>query len=66
MKNNNTTSEDMHLLKLVATTGSHKEVAIMLHISLPNVKDKLGKVRKKLSVDTTTQAVYKAAKEGWI
>ncbi|MCX5998868.1 MAG: response regulator transcription factor [Chloroflexi bacterium] len=65
------TSLDLHereleVLKLAAKGMSNKEIATALSISVRTVQAHLVNIFTKLGVDSRTEAVVRALKEGWV
>ena len=57
---------EVDVLKLVARGGSNKDIAQELGISVRTVQTHLANIFAKLGVDTRTEAVLYAIREGWI
>lgn len=59
-------NREVDVLKLVARGGSNKDIAQELDISVRTVQTHLANIFAKLGVDTRTEAVLYAIREGWI
>ena len=59
-------NREVEVLKLVARGGSNKDIAQELSISVRTVQTHLANIFAKLGVDTRTEAVLHAIREGWI
>lgn len=57
---------EVEVLKVVARGGSNKDIAQELGISVRTVQTHLANIFAKLGVDTRTEAVLYAIREGWI
>lgn len=57
---------EVDVLKIVARGGSNKDIAQELGISVRTVQTHLANIFAKLGVDTRTEAVLYAIREGWI
>ena len=59
-------NREVDVLKIVARGGSNKDIAQELGISVRTVQTHLANIFAKLGVDTRTEAVLYAIREGWI
>jgi len=57
---------EVEVLKVVAKGGSNKDIAQELGISVRTVQTHMANIFAKLGVDTRTEAVLYALREGWI
>jgi DNA-binding NarL/FixJ family response regulator len=57
---------ELEVLKLAAKGMSNKEIAAELSLSVRTVQSHLGNIFDKLGVNSRTEAVLRAIKEGWI
>jgi len=57
---------EVEVLKVVAQGGSNKDISQELGISVRTVQTHLANIFAKLNVDTRTEAVLYAIREGWI
>jgi NarL family two-component system response regulator LiaR len=60
------TERELEILKLVTRGLSNKEIGDELNLSTRTVHGHLGRIFNKLGVDSRTQAVVRALKEGWV
>ena len=60
------TSRELEVLKLVVEGMSNKEIASLLGISHQTVKNHVTSILRKFGVEDRTQAVVYALKRGWV
>lgn len=59
-------NREMEILQFVTDGSSNKEIAAKLGISQQTVKNHMTSILKKLNVETRTQAVVNALRQGWV
>lgn len=59
-------NREMEILQFVTDGMSNKEIAAKLGISQQTVKNHMTSILKKLNVETRTQAVVNALRQGWV
>jgi DNA-binding NarL/FixJ family response regulator len=59
-------NREMEILQFVTDGMSNKEIAATLRISQQTVKNHMTSILKKLNVETRTQAVVNALRQGWV
>lgn len=65
-KTGNVTQREIEFLKLMTRGLSNKEIADEVNLSIRTVQGCVGQIFKKLGVNSRTEAVIYAVKEGWV